>query len=71
MSKESDFFLYLIERYAEYKNISAKEVLEKWDQLKVTDLIYDLYEIYHSERLENAFADIDEIVEKADAQLQQ
>ncbi|MCQ2593568.1 MAG: DUF3791 domain-containing protein [Treponema sp.] len=62
MSKESVFFIYLIERYAEYKKSSASEVLAQWDKLKITDMIYNLYEMYHCEALENAFEDIDEIV---------
>lgn len=61
MSKESEFFIYLIERYAEYKNSSAPEILSQWDKLGITDLIYNLYEMYHCESLENAFEDIDEL----------
>ncbi|MBF1008725.1 MAG: DUF3791 domain-containing protein [Lachnospiraceae bacterium] len=48
--------------YADYKNQGADEVLRKWDEAGITQLIYDLYEIYHVERLENAFVDIDEIL---------
>lgn len=62
MSKQSEFFLYLIERYAEFKGLSADKVLALWNSIGVTDLIYDMYEIYHCERLENAFDDIDKIV---------
>lgn len=62
MSKESDFFIYLIERYAESKQTTAQEVLKQWDSLNLTDFIYDMYEIYHSERLQNAFDDIDEMI---------
>ncbi len=65
MSKQSDFFLYLIERYSEHKGMAANAVLSIWTKLKVVDLIYDMYEIYHCERLENAFEDIDRIVEDA------
>ena len=65
MSKQSDFFLYLIERYAEYKTTSADKVLAEWTQYNVVDMIYDMYEIYHCERLENAFEDIDKIVSEA------
>lgn len=63
MSKEGEFFLYLIERYAEHKGISADKVFAEWNRLDVTDLIYHMYEIYHCERLENAFEDIDRIIE--------
>ena len=64
MSKESEFFIYLIERYAEYKNSSAPEILTQWDYLGITEMIYNLYEMYHCESLENAFDDIDELVKE-------
>ena len=64
MSKESEFFIYLIERYAEYKNSSAPEILAQWDSLGITEMIYNLYEMYHCESLENAFDDIDELVKE-------
>ncbi len=64
MSKESDFFLYLIERYAEYKGTSADRVLAEWTSRGVVDMIYDMYEIYHCERLENAFEDIDRMLKQ-------
>lgn len=60
--QRSRIFIYLLERYADYKNQGADEVLRKWDAAGITQLIYDLYEIYHVERLENAFVDIDEIL---------
>ena len=64
MSKESEFFIYLIELYAEYKNSSAPEILTQWDSLGITEMIYNLYEMYHCESLENAFDDIDELVKE-------
>ncbi len=68
MSKESDFFLYLIERFAEHKATSADKVLAEWEDLGVTDMIYNMYEIYHCERLENAFEDIDSIMKAKGAE---
>lgn len=62
MTRQSDFFLYLIERYAEYKEISADKVLACWTRNGVADMIYDMYEIYHCERIENAFDDIDRML---------
>lgn len=59
MSKEMEFFIFLLESYAAYKNTTADEVLKLWDKLKLTDFIYDMYERYHIERIENAFEDID------------
>ncbi len=69
MSKESEFFIYLIERYADYKNMTATEVLNLWNALDIKDFIYDMYEIYHTERLENAFEDIDKIIIEANKQV--
>ena len=64
MSKEAEFFIYLLERYADYKKEKASEILKLWDRIDLTNLIYDLYDIYHVERLENAFEDIDKLVEE-------
>ena len=40
MSKETDFYIYLIERYAESKGKTAAQVLQLWDSLNLTDFIY-------------------------------
>ena len=58
MSKESDFFVYLLEHYANYKNTTAEKILKILDEKELTDYVYDMYEIYHSESLDNAFNDI-------------
>lgn len=67
MGKEMEFFIFLIENYAEYKNTTADKVLKLWDKLGLTDFIYDMYERYHIERLENAFEDIDRLVAEKQA----
>ena len=63
MSKEINFFIYLLEKYADKKNKNASDILKEWDKLNITQLIYDMYEKYHTETLENAFEDIDKIIE--------
>ena len=62
MTEEMKFFLFLIERYANYHNRSTGEVLREWDEHGITDEIYDGYFQYHQERLENAYADIDSLL---------
>lgn len=62
MTKEMEFFIFLLEHYADYKNTTADKVLKKWDNLEITDFIYDMYEMYHVEKLENAFDDIDRLM---------
>ena len=62
MPKEMEFFIYLIEHYAAYKNIGADEVLNKLEKLNLTDYIYNMYERYHQEAIENAYKDIDNIL---------
>ncbi len=62
MREQTDFFIYLMERYARAKGASAQDVLKRWDALGLTDLIYAMYDLYHVERLENAFDDIDALI---------
>ena len=59
LDKEMVFFIYLLEHYAAYKNSSADRILKEWDDAGITDFIYNMYERYHSEELQNAFDDID------------
>ena len=61
MAREMQFFMYLIERYAEYKNSTAGDILTLWDEIGISKYIYDMYELYHTEAIENAFADIDRL----------
>ena len=63
MSKEMEFFTFLMEQYAHYKNTTADKVLHQLDELKLTDYVFGMYEMYHSEAIENAFADIDKLIE--------
>lgn len=62
MSKEMEFFSFLLEQYARYKQTTADLVLKKWDELGITDHIYNMYEMYHSEAITNAFANIDSMM---------
>ena len=58
-----EFFTFLMEQYARYKNTTADKILHKLDELKLTDYVFNMYEMYHSEALENAYADIDKLIE--------
>ena len=62
ITREMDFFMYLIEQYAAFKQAPTGDVMREWDALGITELIYDMYERYHVERIENAFEDIDALV---------
>jgi hypothetical protein len=62
LDKEMIFFIYLLENYAAYKNSGADEILKEWDDAGITDFIYNMYERYHSEELQNAFADIESLL---------
>ena len=64
MNKETEFFIYLLEKYAEYKKISTTDVLNTLEQLDLTNFIYNMYERYHTEAIENAFKDIDDLIEE-------
>ena len=62
MSDEMSFFLYLLEHYADYRNAKTGSILKEWDDKNITQKIYDNYWGYHTERIENAFADIDSLL---------
>ena len=49
----------LLERYAETKQKTAIEILNLWKSEGIIDYINNMYDQYHSERIENAFSDID------------
>ena len=71
MTKEMEFFIFLIEQYAFYKKTTANKVLEKLEQLNLAQFVYDMYEIYHTEDLHNAFADIDKLIlERSETKIQ-
>jgi hypothetical protein len=59
LSNQSDFFIFLLEKYAAYKSLPAYEVLKQWEEQGLLNYISVMYEQYHSERIENAFEDID------------
>ncbi len=64
MNRETEFFIYLIEKYAEYKKISTADILNTLERLNLTEFIYKMYERYHTEAIENAFKDIDELIKE-------
>lgn len=63
MTKEMEFFTFLMEQYAQYKNTTADKILRQLDELNLTDYVFNMYEMYHIEALENAYADIDKLIE--------
>lgn len=62
MADEMKFFMYLLEYYASHKNMKTKDVFNQWEKCGIVQTIYDDYWIYHTERIENAFEDIDSLI---------
>jgi len=62
LPRETEFFIYLLEHYAAYKGVPAGQVMDDWRSRGLDREIMDNYEMYHTERLENAFADIDSLI---------
>jgi len=63
MTEEMKFFIYLIELYAQHKGTTADKILHTLDELGLTEYICnDMYWGYHTERIENAFDDIDALM---------
>ena len=59
MSKEFKFFIYLLERYAEHLGVTADVAYLRLSQKGIVDYAVNMYDLYHVEAIENAFADLD------------
>jgi hypothetical protein len=59
ISDKAEFFIFLLEKYAEAKCVRAKDALNQWKEKGIVDYINDMYEQYHTERIENALLDIE------------
>lgn len=62
LPKEFVFFTYLLESYAQSRHTRAADVLAALDAQGRTEFVYDMYEMYRSEAIENAFRDIDSLI---------
>ena len=59
ISDKAEFFIFLLEKYAEAKGVPAKDALNQWKERGIVNYINDMYEQYHTERIENAIQDIE------------
>ena len=59
VTEEMEFFIFLLEMYAQSRGTTADKVLARWDKLNITEAVYNMYERYHCEALENAFCVIE------------
>ena len=71
MAREMQFFMQLINKYAEHKNSTAGDTLTLWDELEISSLIYENYEAYRNESIEDVFADIDKLTVEKQQKLMQ
>ena len=62
LNKEFRFFTYLIESYARYKHTTAGKVLRILNDKQLTSFVLQMYDLYHSEAIENAYADLDSLI---------
>ena len=44
------------------RDTTADKILETLDEKNLTQFVYDMYELYHSEAIENAFTDLDSLI---------
>jgi len=58
MSKEFQFFIYLLERYAEHLGVTADVAYRRLEGKGLIDYAVNMYDLYHVEAIENAFADL-------------
>jgi len=59
MSREFKFFIYLLERYAARNGETADITYKRLADHHAVDYAINMYELYHVESLDNAFADLD------------
>ena len=59
MSREFGFFIYLLERYAEHLGVTADVAYRRLADKGLVDYAIGMYELYHVEAIDNAFADLD------------
>ena len=59
MTDNWTFFILLIETYAHYRQLKGSEVLKLFEKHDLIDYIDSMYMQYHTERLQNAFEDLD------------
>ena len=69
MSKETRFFIYLLERYAEHLGVMADVAYRRLAECGLVDYAMGMYELYHVEALDNAFADLDRRLNNVQAML--
>lgn len=62
MTKEMEFFSFLMEQYAAYRKTTANKVLAVLEEKGLTEAVFGMYERYHSEDLQNAFDDMDSMI---------
>ena len=62
MNEELKFFIFLLEKYAYDRNIPTAEILRRLEEKNLVQEVYDDYPIYHVERIENAYDDIDNLL---------
>jgi len=51
-----------MEHYSAYKNQNPADIMRILQEKELLDLVIESYEIYHVERLENAFMDLDSLI---------
>lgn len=62
MTDELKFFIFLLEKYAYDKNIPTAEIWQKLEDKNLVQEVYGGYPVYHIERLENAYDDIENLL---------
>ena len=62
MTDELKFFIFLLEKYAYDKNIPTADIFRELEKKNLVQEVYDGYEVYHTERIENAYEDMEHLL---------
>lgn len=67
MSREGNFLIFCIEQYKSYKNLTGKQVMDLFEQYKISEYIVSCFEALHTTGTNYIIEDIDLYIEARQA----
>jgi len=67
MSREGNFLIFCIEQYKAYKNLTGKQVMDLFEQYKISEYIVSCFDALHTTGTNYIIEDIDLYIEARQA----
>ena len=67
MSREGNFLIFCIEQYKSHKNLTGKQVMDLFEQYKISEYIVSCFEALHTTGTNYIIEDIDLFIEARQA----